>query len=149
MSAESFRQEMPPKGGYADITWKRVPLKSPLSGAKIFSAWLAVTVASYYVYGQCIRFRNKIRRENEEVTVALEPLLMAERDRIFLNQLRKNREEEAELMKNVPGWKVGTLYGEPLYKTVGDNIIHPLGVEYYVHSEPNAKNYMFYYDMSM
>lgn len=49
--------------------------------------------------------------------LALMPMLIAERDREFLKQVRRNRDEEAKLMKNVPGWVVGTYYGEPIYKT--------------------------------
>jgi len=38
-------------------------------------------------------------------------------------------------MKNVKGWKTGTLYGEPVYKTVGkDKLIEPGLNEYYVHA---------------
>jgi NADH dehydrogenase (ubiquinone) 1 alpha subcomplex subunit 13 len=33
-------------------------------------------------------------------------MLMAERDRAYLKQLRKNRDEEERLMKDVPGWEV-------------------------------------------
>lgn len=49
--------------------------------------------------------------------LALMPMLIAERDREFLKQVRRNRDEEANLMKNVKGWVVGTWYGEPIYKT--------------------------------
>ena len=31
--------------------------------------------------------------------------------------MKINYDEEKELMKDVPGWKVGTLYGEPIYHT--------------------------------
>jgi NADH dehydrogenase (ubiquinone) 1 alpha subcomplex subunit 13 len=34
--------------------------------------------------------------------------------------VRQNREFENELMKNVPGWKTGTWYGEPVYFTMGE-----------------------------
>lgn len=50
-------------------------------------------------------------------------------------------------MKNVPGWKVGTLYGEPLYKTIGDNIIDPISLEYYAHANPDARYNMHTYDL--
>lgn len=55
--------------------------------------------------------------EMRSARLALFPLLFAERDREFLKQLRINRDEERELMKNVAGWKVGTWYGEPIFKT--------------------------------
>lgn len=38
--------------------------------------------------------------------LAVYPMLLAERDREYLKQLRKNRDAEAELMKDVPGWEV-------------------------------------------
>ncbi|KAF8795700.1 hypothetical protein HNY73_000167 [Argiope bruennichi] len=82
MSAEGFRQEMPPKGGFAGVQWQRIPLKKPWSGLKLFTVWAVVTAASYKVYFENIRLRRRLRRENEELTVAIEPLLIAERDRM-------------------------------------------------------------------
>ncbi|GIX73154.1 complex I-B16.6 [Caerostris darwini] len=149
MSAEGFRQEMPPKGGFAGITWERVPLKKPWSGVKIFAAWAVITAASYRIYVESIKLRKRLRRENEELTVALEPLLMAERDRMFLKQLNKNREEEKDLMKNVPDWEVGTWYGEPIFKTVGDRMVSPHSLEYYAHANPRERAYMHTYDFWM
>lgn len=49
-------------------------------------------------------------------------------------------------MKNVPGWKVGTLFGDPLYKTIGNNIIDPVSPEYYAHTNPKARDAMHFYD---
>lgn len=62
----------------------------------------------------------KIKREEVEMRsskLALLPVLISERDREYLKQVRRNRDEEANLMKNVPGWKVGTWYGEKIFKT--------------------------------
>jgi NADH dehydrogenase (ubiquinone) 1 alpha subcomplex subunit 13 len=56
--------------------------------------------------------------------LAIFPLLLAERDREFLKQCRRNRDEETELMKNVPGWVVGTYFGEPIYKTKPKDYLH-------------------------
>ena len=42
--------------------------------------------------------------EDDEGHTAIEPLLEAESDRLLLWQLRRNRDEENELMKDVPGW---------------------------------------------
>lgn len=53
----------------------------------------------------------------------------------FLKQLRKNRDMEADLMKNVEGWVVGTYYGEPIYKTVPeDTLMEPRLREWYIHN---------------
>lgn len=49
--------------------------------------------------------------------------------------MRKNRDDEEKLMKNVKGWKTGTLFGEPVYKTRDQNeLIPPSLNEYYVHA---------------
>ncbi|KAF4519448.1 hypothetical protein B566_EDAN008675 [Ephemera danica] len=54
---------------------------------------------------------------------------------IQLEKLRRNRDEEAKLMANVPGWEVGTLYGEPIYKSVtSDTLMEPHPIEFYVHA---------------
>ena len=54
----------------------------------------------------------------------------------FLRQLRKNRDEENELMKDVPGWVTGTWYGEPLYNNVNGRfpVVHP--ETYFAHNRP-------------
>lgn len=53
--------------------------------------------------------------------------------------MRRNRDAEEKLMKNVKGWESGTLYGEPIYKTVHPNkLIEPGLNEYYVHAPPKA-----------
>lgn len=76
----------------------------------------------------------------KSASMAIYPMLLAERDRAYLKQIRRNRDEEKELMKNVEGWKTGTWYGEPLYKTVPqDQWVDPLFHDYYVHS--SYKNY--------
>lgn len=74
--------------------------------------------------------------EDDEGRIAIEPLLDAESDRLLLWQMRRNRDEENELMKNVPGWVTGTWFGEPLYKT-NPNLnewVTPTYLEVYAHT---------------
>lgn len=53
----------------------------------------------------------------------------------FLKQVRKNRDEERELMKNDPDWEVGTYYGEPIYITrPEDEFREPTFQEFYAHA---------------
>lgn len=74
--------------------------------------------------------------EQRSADFAIYPLLLAERDREYLKQLRRNRDSEAELMANVEGWKVGTWYGEPIYKTKPkDYLVEPRLTEFYVHAD--------------
>ena len=56
--------------------------------------------------------------EDQSTQRVLEPLLLAERDREYLKQLRKNRDKEADLMKDVAGWEVGTYFGTPVFRTL-------------------------------
>jgi NADH dehydrogenase (ubiquinone) 1 alpha subcomplex subunit 13 len=59
----------------------------------------------------------------------------------FLKQLRRNRDEEAKLMANVPGWEVGTWYGEPVYKTLPpDTLVVPNIFEFYSHGPESELN---------
>uniref|UniRef100_A0A7R8VBL1 NADH dehydrogenase [ubiquinone] 1 alpha subcomplex subunit 13 n=1 Tax=Timema douglasi TaxID=61478 RepID=A0A7R8VBL1_TIMDO len=73
--------------------------------------------------------------------VVISGLMMASRCHLllrFLKQIRRNREEEAKLMANVPGWEVGTWYGEPIYKTLPtDTLIEPIFHEYFAHAAPS------------
>ncbi len=73
--------------------------------------------------------------EDDEGRQCLEPLLIAENDRLLLWQMRRNREEENELMKDVPGWVTGTWFGEPIYKSNPnfDEWIQPSHLEVYAH----------------
>lgn len=58
----------------------------------------------------------------------------------FLKQLRFNREEEEKLMKDVPGWVLGTIWGQPVFHTVDKNDLPPVsGVEYYTHQHPEKR----------
>merc|ERR1712062_513493 len=56
--------------------------------------------------------------EERSTQFAIEPMMLAERDRVFLKQCKANRDAETALMKDVPGWEVGTYYGIKLYNDV-------------------------------
>merc|ERR1719167_848270 len=66
--------------------------------------------------GKKILTQEKIELKSSDL--ALTPLMLAERDREHLKQCRRNRDAEAELIKGVEGWTVGTYYGMPIYQTV-------------------------------
>ena len=53
----------------------------------------------------------------------------------FLRQLRKNRDEENELMKNVPGWEAGKIDGEPVYWNQAKRFHVVSPEEYYMHNK--------------
>lgn len=98
--------------------------------------YLGVSAAAFYVV-----YLTQKEQEREQVELrssrnVMLPILLAERDRTLLKQLRKNRDDEAELMKDVPGWVVGTWYGEPIFKTrPKDEWRVPSIQEYYAHTD--------------
>lgn len=119
-----------------------------------YVAVTAVGIGIYYLTAKKVR-RDEIEMRSAQNVIL--PLLIAERDREFLRQLRRNRDEEAELMKNVPGWEVrasqtndgcllyilflylcqvGTWYGEPIFKTLPeDTLVTPIFKEFYAHAD--------------
>lgn len=117
MPATTRLQDLPPEGGYNPISFKRVPLKPILSVKLLFGGYVAVSSAALYIYYLTYREITRDEIEMRSARNVIFPILLAERDRDYLKQIRKNRDEEAKLMANVPGWVVGTWYGEPIYKT--------------------------------
>lgn len=69
---------------------------------------MAITAGATYLYSLNCKSVKKDRVENRSGRLAILPVLVAERDREYLKQLRRNRDEEEELMKNVEGWEVNT-----------------------------------------
>ncbi|KAL2718483.1 NADH dehydrogenase ubiquinone 1 alpha subcomplex subunit 13 isoform X2 [Vespula squamosa] len=137
-AARGFTQDLPPKEGYCPIPTERVPLRTFLGGRAALGLCLFSTVVGHYLY--YIEWK-RIMRENIEMKsaqFAILPILMAERDRTFLKQVKRNIAEEKELMKYYPGWKVGTYFGDPVYKTIPeDEFVEPDHIEYFIHTHPN------------
>ncbi|GBP06719.1 NADH dehydrogenase 1 alpha subcomplex subunit 13 [Eumeta japonica] len=130
-------QEMPPAGGYKPIPFKRLPAKQYFSGYTIFAGYLGITAVAAYLYKLTEKNITKQEVEMRSAKMAVYPMMLAERDREYLKQCRRNRDAEAELMANVPGWEVGTWYGEKVYKlTPKDAFVEPIFHEYYAHTEP-------------
>lgn len=51
--------------------------------------------------------------------------------------MRRNRDIETELMKNVEGWEVGTYYGEPIFYLDDPNQYRdPTFLDHFAHSDP-------------
>uniref|UniRef100_A0A915LD23 NADH dehydrogenase [ubiquinone] 1 alpha subcomplex subunit 13 n=1 Tax=Meloidogyne javanica TaxID=6303 RepID=A0A915LD23_MELJA len=112
--SEEFRQEMPPAGGYRPFNYNRTYAKT-LWGPGLFVAFNLGTAITGYFYN-IKDFRHR---------------------RLVLRIMKKNRELEKDLMKEVPGWKVGTWYGEPIYFTLGDQWIEPTALEANIHLKHN------------
>lgn len=80
------------------------------------------------------RYNRMHQLENTEANIALEPLLMAEKDRMVLKLFRQNCELEEDLMKDNPDWEFGTLFGLPIFHDVKKRGIMPHGYELFAHT---------------
>ncbi|TNM97770.1 hypothetical protein fugu_014016 [Takifugu bimaculatus] len=107
MAGSKVKQDMPPPGGYAAFDYKRNLPKRALSGYSLFGIGIGLMVFGYWRLFKWNRERRRLQIEELEARIALYPLMQAEQDRRTLRLLRENLEEEAVIMKDVPGWKVG------------------------------------------
>ncbi|XP_038073670.1 NADH dehydrogenase [ubiquinone] 1 alpha subcomplex subunit 13-like [Patiria miniata] len=126
--ASTFKQDMPPKGGYPPIDYKRVLPKRGMSGYMMFATCAAVMGVGTFFFGRHNRQRRLWQREEYESFIGIMPLLKAEDDRQKLKILKSNFEQEAIIMKDVPGWKAG----ESIYES--KRWMDPMLVDlYYLH----------------
>ncbi|XP_062551692.1 NADH dehydrogenase [ubiquinone] 1 alpha subcomplex subunit 13 [Armigeres subalbatus] len=134
-SSPAKLQDLPPKGGYQSIPFSRIPARKYFKGWQMIAAYAGFTTFGLSLYYLNCKENNRNEIEMRSARNVIYALLLAERDREYLKQLRRNRDEEAELMKDVKGWEVGTWYGEPVFKTVPkDKFLDPSFQEFYVHS---------------
>lgn len=130
-------QDLPPKGGYGPIQTDRVKLRTIFGAKSTFAIFFGTTVVGFYTYYLNYKAVKRNQIEMRSARLAIWPALIAERDRAVLKQMRRNRDEEAELMKNVEGWEVGTYYGEPIYFLDEHNQFRdPLFIEHFAHADP-------------
>ena len=127
------KQDMPPKGGYGPIDWVKKAPKKPVNGILFMTGIFAFSAANYYLYTLSRDRKKKLKYENFESRIALEPFLISERNRQFLLYLHKNREEETKLMKDVPEWEVGKWYDYPVYHNPRGLWTQPITDEFYAH----------------
>ncbi|KAL4710961.1 hypothetical protein ACJJTC_017926 [Scirpophaga incertulas] len=131
------KQDLPPPGGYKPIPFKRIPAKTFFNGYAMFAGYIGITAGAMYLYRLNCKQIKRDEIEMRSAKMAIYPMIIAERDREFLKQIRRNRDEEAKLMADVPGWEVGTYYGEPVYTNIPpDTLVEPIFHEYYAHSSP-------------
>uniref|UniRef100_A0A1B6E8A5 NADH dehydrogenase [ubiquinone] 1 alpha subcomplex subunit 13 n=1 Tax=Clastoptera arizonana TaxID=38151 RepID=A0A1B6E8A5_9HEMI len=136
MATAARKQDMPPSGGFRPLNFERVPPKTYFGGPTMILGFLGLSAGSLYLFYLHYKKVQRDRIELRSAVHAITPMLLAERDREYLKQLRRNRDEEAKLMQNVEGWEVGTFYGEPIYKTIPqDTFVGPMMKEYYIHAK--------------
>lgn len=129
-----YKQDMPPKGGYGPVDYSR-KLFNRIKGKYILAGFFPFTGYAIWLINETRRYNRMHELENTEANVALEPLLFAEKDRMALKLFRQNYELEVELMKDYPGWEVGTMFGEPIFFDVKNRGLMPHGQELYAHTD--------------
>uniref|UniRef100_A0A5F4W8K6 NADH dehydrogenase [ubiquinone] 1 alpha subcomplex subunit 13 n=1 Tax=Callithrix jacchus TaxID=9483 RepID=A0A5F4W8K6_CALJA len=105
MAAAKVKQDMPPAGGYIDYKWNL--LRRGLSGYSMLALGIGTLLYWYWKIIKCNRKRRRLQIKDFKARITLMPLFQAETDRRILHMLRENLEEEAIIMKDVTGWKVG------------------------------------------
>ncbi|XP_057329093.1 NADH dehydrogenase [ubiquinone] 1 alpha subcomplex subunit 13 [Microplitis mediator] len=134
-------QDLPPKGGYNPIQTSRVALRRIVTPVVASGLTVATSIIGGVGFFFNYRYARREQVELRSARLALVPMLLAERDREFLKQIRKNRDEEANLMANYPGWEVGTYFGEPVFKNEPEEkLIEPTFCEYITHSNLSDNN---------
>ncbi|TKR63418.1 hypothetical protein L596_027253 [Steinernema carpocapsae] len=121
-NSEAPKQDMPPPGGYRKFNFARTFPKVVWRPGVMVGV-----IAGCTTYGAFQTYMHKKHNQTEkfedvDIHNAMEPFLTAERVNLeaWLKLLKKNRDLENEVMKNVPGWVTGTWYGEPVYYTLGE-----------------------------
>merc|ERR1712001_485730 len=136
-SKRAYKQDLPPKGGYEPFNYKRIPARKMYIAPLLFGGFILWEIMAHWRYKRGRRYLEAEKTEERSTQFALEPMLLAERDRAFVKRLKENRDFEEHLIKDVKGWEVGTYFGVPLYKDPSVNK-YPLlpWLEFYVHCRP-------------
>ncbi|XP_039116788.1 NADH dehydrogenase [ubiquinone] 1 alpha subcomplex subunit 13-B [Dioscorea cayenensis subsp. rotundata] len=100
-------QDGPPPGGFPPVRFaRRIPTTGPSAVAIFLTAFGAFAWGMYQV-GKGNKIRRELKEEKYAARSAIVPMLQAEEDERFVKEWKKYLEEEARIMKDVPGWKVG------------------------------------------
>ncbi|PWN18517.1 GRIM-19 [Microstroma glucosiphilum] len=111
-----YDQDLPPKGGYEPIRYKRnLPGKGP-GGIAIFGGVLAICGYGFWRVVQGNLEQRELKRERAWSRINLVPLLMAEADRDTYRREQAALAREKEIMKDVHGWEAGkSVYNSKRY----------------------------------
>merc|ERR1711997_189123 len=117
---------------------KRIPARKMYTAPLLFGGFVIWEIVAHWRWLQGRRWWGSTHTEERSSQFALEPMMIAERDRLFIKRCKDNRDYEAQLMKDVEGWEVGTYFGVPIYRHE-DNPYQNLPYnEFYAHCRPSA-----------
>ncbi|XP_010413900.1 PREDICTED: NADH dehydrogenase [ubiquinone] 1 alpha subcomplex subunit 13-B [Camelina sativa] len=100
-------QDGPPPGGFAPVRYARRISNTGPSAMAIFLTFSGAFAWGMYQVGQGNKIRRALKEEKYAARRAILPILQAEEDERFVSEWKKYLEYEADVMKDVPGWKVG------------------------------------------
>merc|ERR1711899_717523 len=100
--ARPYKQDLPPKGGYAPITFKRIPAQQIMKDRWWLGAFIVYQTGALIYMKHALNQEKKLIVEERSVELALQPLLLAERDRGLIKFLKKQRDQEEDLFSDVP-----------------------------------------------
>eukprot|EP00094_Tigriopus_californicus_P006109 TCALIF_05883-PA protein Name:"Similar to NDUFA13 NADH dehydrogenase [ubiquinone] 1 alpha subcomplex subunit 13 (Macaca fascicularis)" AED:0.14 eAED:0.14 QI:0/0.66/0.5/1/1/1/4/309/146 len=131
--------DLPPKGGYAPINYNRIPAKTLSKPGLLFLGGLAVNALGIWTYKTKRTVIERKKLEETSVELGLEPLMLAEMDRAYLLQMRRNRDVEAEFTRDWPNWEVGRWFQQPLFYTIPEDELPRLSpLELFIHADPKT-----------
>eukprot|EP00246_Nothoceros_aenigmaticus_P009352 TRINITY_DN24807_c0_g1_i1.p1 TRINITY_DN24807_c0_g1~~TRINITY_DN24807_c0_g1_i1.p1 ORF type:complete len:144 (+),score=25.77 TRINITY_DN24807_c0_g1_i1:192-623(+) len=100
-------QDGPPPGGFPAIRYARKIPNSGPTGVTVFLVSAAVISWGLYQVGIGNRERRAYKAEKIAARQTILPLIQAEEDARYVRAMKQQLKQEAKLMANVPGWKVG------------------------------------------
>ncbi|KAJ7490277.1 B16.6 subunit of GRIM-19, NADH:ubiquinone oxidoreductase [Mycena galericulata] len=114
----SYRQDLPPAGGFEAVKYKRnLPLRGP-GALVILGGVTAFCSFGFYRLGLGNIERRELQREKTWARIHLVPLLMAEGDRAAYQNAQRGAAIEASIMKDVKGWTPGqAIYNNPRFRS--------------------------------
>ncbi|CAH8848497.1 unnamed protein product [Trichobilharzia szidati] len=129
----SYKQEMPPPGGYSPLDFSRKMPRGTLNGLVTLGCLYATTFVGIQIYHYRKEKAAVVEREDQENRIALTPFILAEQQRLYMKQLRRNRDYEKELMKDVANWKVGHWFDYPVFHNPRGLWCDPYKEDFYAH----------------
>merc|ERR1712087_753718 len=103
-------QDMPPPGGFRKIdTIRQFPGRGP-KGFQLWAGGIAVVAYGFWTVGQTNHRRSEQKLETRRMRYVMAPLLQAEADLEYMQKEKERMKKEADIMKDVEGWKVTPKY---------------------------------------
>ncbi|KAJ1988014.1 hypothetical protein GGI25_005116 [Coemansia spiralis] len=100
-------QDLPPKGGFANIRYeRRLPQRGP-GGVAMFLICGGIMAYGWYQVHRGLDERRELEREKIWARIHLTPMLIAEADRDEFRRKCAAVERERKIMEGVPGWEAG------------------------------------------